>query len=282
MASVARLYADWCASHGYDDGDTGPAQLDMFAAECPAAASTARRRLLSVLAATGRPAPCQPSPAPSPASERHGDPWWSVDEALAALPHSLRGIRDGFLLAVLDSGLTVNRARELRETVIQLLPYPEVSGISMPARDDPASCRRCATTKWLRVIEPAARGARLETREILGHSDPRVHDCWTGLGEWRGAPQLVPAIDRHGWLSARPLSRRSVFTILNSRLTRVDTVAAVRPTPAARGRFADCSVNDLARAYDAVDADLDALLTRTSAVLGDGNALAERLTELGL
>ena len=289
MGDANSLYEDWCRSNGYTAAEPTEQRLSLWAAECPSAASTALRRQLSVRRATGLPASTQSTPKALPASvfdRRRDDSWFSVPEALAALPEGLHGRRDGFLLAVLNGGASVNVGRRITEGAISLFPRPTVAGAEPSVTDEPQSCGRCAVTRWLRVVGPASWGAKLEVRDILAADSHRlVHDCWTGLdGAWRGAPQLLPAVDRYGWLAREPLSRRTVFNILNQRMRRVDSESATatvgRSPLSPDNQFADSSLQDLANAYDTVDADLDALLARTALILGDGEALADRLTEL--
>lgn len=284
-----RLYEDWCLSHGYPPAEPTEHRLALWAAECPSAASTALRRQLSVRRATGLTASAQPASRALPASvfdRRAGESWFSVPEALRVLPGGLHGRRDGFLLAVLDGGASVNGGRCLAENDIALFPRPAVAGSEPALAEDPASCARCAVTRWLRVVGPASRGAKYEVREILAAGgDHTVHDCWAGLdGSWRGAPQLLPSIDRHSWLGGAPLSRRAVFTILNKRLRRVNAVdgsASVERSPMGPdNRFAEASLQDLADVSDMLDFDLNALLARADVILGDAQALAERLAEL--
>ena len=291
MARAVDLYKDWCLSHDYPLDQPTEQRLSLWAAECPSAASTTLHRQLSVGRVLGLPAGAQRPVRAHTASVfdgRRSKDWFSVPEAFRALPGGLHGRRDGFLLAVLDGGASVNAVRRIAESSISLLPRPVVAGTEPPVTDEPAFCGRCAVTRWLRVVGPAARGAKSEVREILAVDSHRaVHDCWIGLdGSWRGAPQLIPAIDRHGWLAGEPLSRRAVFSILNQRLRRVDVpdnrLVPGRSVLTADNQFAQSSLQDLADAYDTVDDDLDALLARTAWLLGDGEALAGRLTELGV
>ncbi|MWV51510.1 hypothetical protein GRS96_19790 (plasmid) [Rathayibacter sp. VKM Ac-2803] len=276
-----RLFADWCAAVDVPAVPATLTQLGRFFAAVPAAPSTATARVSALRAGhslLGAPFPVAPTEPARPV--RVGAGWVSATDALRALPVTrypagLVGRRDGFLLLLLDQlHRTRHSARTVTEADITLTPVLTITGIVIPRADESAACWRCVTTRWLRVLGPAALGFRYTVHEILDptlHRDDE-HDCATALSEdWRAAPTLLPAIDQHGWLAPhQSLSTRAMSAITAHRQQAgqlpTENQLAMRRRPSAA-----YSLQDLADGYDDVDARLAELVLRMSTLLADND-----------
>lgn len=242
-------------------------QLTAFFAAVPVAASTATARVSALRAAhrlTGAMFPVPPAPPMSPV--RAGEGWLTAEDAIAGMPVTrypvgLVGRRDAFLLLLLGPlRLTYGDAQKVTAGSVEVGLDITVAGTVLPRAADAASCWRCVVTRWLRVFGPAALGFRYTVGEIL---DPTVftdaHDCdvVAVTDEWRVAPFLLPAIDRHGSLSPhRPLSSRTMATITARRQQAGQAPAVNRAATVPRLADATRSLQEVADGYDDVDARL--------------------------
>jgi hypothetical protein len=278
-----QLYADWCAAVDVPAVPATLTQLSQFFAAVPVAPSTATARVGALRAAhtiLGALFPVAPTEPSRPV--RVGAGWVSATDALQALPVTrypagLVGRRDGFLLLLLDQlHRTRHLARAVTEADIALTPVFTITGVQIPRADVAASCWRCVSTRWLRVLGPAVLGRRYTVQELLDptlHQDD-AHDCDIALTEdWRAAPTLLPAIDRHGWLTPhQPLSTRAMSAITAHRQQAgqlpTENQLHARPRPSTGH-----SLRDLADGYDDIDARLTELLLRTSTLLADNDDL---------
>lgn len=265
--------------------------IKQFLTEYPAAISTHGRRIKAIRCAHAEAnVPLDLEIWSAPQVIRTGDQWAGISEALRHLPRTrypvgLRGRRDAWLLVLVGTlGFTRSEAHSILESDVCLFPQMTIRNILVPQAELTKECPKCAVTRWLRISNLAAFGARMELRGILDPTlDQEVHDCWEGLnGEWRASPQLLPPIDRYGWVdNSQPLSLRSISTIVARCQGNPDPIEQAYKKKVATGRFRDASINDLADAYDDVDERLAALMLRTKEVLGESDELFHRITEIG-
>ncbi|WP_146083052.1 hypothetical protein [Rathayibacter sp. AY1E8] len=277
-----QLYTDWCDAIGASPAPASLVQLGRFFAAVPTASSTAVARVCAIRAAHELLDEAFPVPLTEPARPiRVGAGWITPVEAVAAVPLTrypagLVGRRDAFLLLLLDQlHFTRHDAGSIAEADITLGGDMTIAGVLIRRSVEAVSCWRCVVTRWLRVLGPAALGFRYTVREIL---DPALftdaHDCDIDVPEdWRVAPFLLPAIDQHGWLNPHgPLTTRAMSSITAIRQRAgqplVDNHPRVRLEPSARR-----SLQDVADAYDDVDARLAALLLQTAMLLADNDDL---------
>jgi hypothetical protein len=82
--------------------------------------------------------------------------------------------------------------------------------------EDPRACPGCAVARWLDILGVADGLGRGSARMALTAapaptaSSPHQHTP-PEPARWRGAPVLLPAIDRHGWLDDyQPMSTRTI------------------------------------------------------------------------
>jgi hypothetical protein len=270
-----QLYTDWCAAIGVPAMPAPPQQLQAFLRDVPAAFSTSSARIRAIRAAhaiTGTPFP--DAPTPISLALRTGGEWASVETALQAMPLTrypagLVGRRDALVLLLLDHlHLTREGARAVRIADVDLTRWRLV-GTPLPATDSTVACPRCILSRWLRVLGPAALGFRTSVRELL---DPAAftdeHDCTNPLeNTWTAAPNLLPAIDRHGWLTNTTISTRTISTLTARRQDPALPPAHHRPRPISPNSRPPLTLQALADAYDDLDERLTALLLRTNDLL---------------
>lgn len=225
-----------------------------------------------------------------PTATRIGGEWASIPLALAhttkqRFPVGVRGRRDAFLLVLIGTlGLSRSEARSIHQSDIQLFPEVTIRGVTIPKSEKARECPRCAVTRWLRIVNLAAFGARADLGVIL---DPTlnldIHDCLTGLnGDWRYAPVLMASVDRHGWLdNTAPLSLRSISSIMARCQGAPGPVEEEWVPKEYTGRFKDATNSDLADAYDDVDEKLTELLERINNAVGESDDLLGHINEIG-
>jgi hypothetical protein len=300
------LFCDYTAATGQPTLPTTVAAVAGFLAQIPARASTRGRRVAAIAAAhrdagylLARPT-ADPTGDPAPAT-LDADP--EPGELLAACPtrgwpEGFRGRRDGFLIvltAVL--GLSHIQARQVVPTELRVDHHQRwrIGQRPVPRDADPRRCPTCALVRWLDILgiaEGLGRGsahmhlaqARHPTAQTPHqHAPAEPH-------RWRAVAQLLPAIDRHGWIDDfRPLSTRAIHTRLSRathRATHQATARAHSDTPATAPtghdgrvrhdrehttRRSDPQVDQLAGVLaqlDQVADDADALNARIQALLG--------------
>lgn len=259
------LFADWCTATGRVSLPAPFLTVAEFLAQCPSSAGVAKTRMREIARvhdAAGYALRVPPPVLVGATAFRHGPVpglgerpdgtvpvWLSLEETLRSLPvygdpHGVAGRRDGFIVvAVGVLGLSLGRAARLTPSAVSIDgSVVRIAGCLVPVADDPASCPRCAVTRWLRVLSAwyeqwfeKSIGAveAAVSRRVPSH----VHDCMvpvpTGWGE---AQVLVPSVDR-GRLypfrlsSATPHALRSVLS--RRQHPHVLTVASLSGTRAA-------------------------------------------------
>lgn len=287
------LFADWCESVDEEPLPASASLIGDFLSAFPAAPSAQGRRVRAIRRsheASGLtldlPVAAQESPF------RVGPDWANVSRALEQLPvqrHrkyfplALRGRRDGWLIVLTGClGMSRRQARAITEEHVSLYPHLAVHGGAVETTSSPKVCPACAVTRWLRVAGAASFGWTSEVKEIVAPDEASegVHDCRVGLdGSWRQAQTLLPHIDRYGWVSAEPMSTRAISAVLASR----QIPAAVEAAPshgvasAATGRFASATRDELADAYDDVDARAAEMLLRLRSLVDEGDQTLDRI-----
>lgn len=280
------LFEDWCLSLDLTPVPTTPEVIGRFLTAFPAALSTQGHRVRAIRrrheAAGARLE--LPTATEVPTALRQGQGWVPVPRALAQLSvyahpkhfdRALRGRRDGWLIVLIGVlGLNRNRARRLRPDQVHADEQISIAGRPVPAElaGPPGECPACAVTRWLRVAGAASFGFRGDVIRLLRPDgvDPETHDCTRDLDvEWREASTLLPAIDRHGWVSAVPMSPRAITATMAHRQAPapVAELPQISAPPPASGSLADASLDDLDEVYDDVDRRTAELMLRIQAVL---------------
>jgi len=282
------LFTDWCESMGVVPLPSPPEAISDFLAALPAPIEAQGRRVRAIRRAHERAHVPFELPDSQATALRAGAQWASVSRALAQVPkyhhpkgfqEAVRGRRDGWLMVLVGTlGLTRNEARMLAQEEIELFPQLCIKGRPVLRDGSPDECPKCAVTRWLRIAGAASFGFWNEVKETVSPVgvDPGAHDCATGLdGVWRQANTLLPAVDRHGWVTADPMSARSVSATMAARQTLgpVAELTVYPSRPPVTGRFADATMNELADAYSDVD-------ERAAAVMLRIKELDEMLAEL--
>ena len=289
------LFVDWCASLGYPSLalPTTYAVISDFLIAFPAPIETQGRRVRAIRKAHERAQQPLELPADSrPTLFREGAEWAPVARALAQVPKyqhpkgfqsAIRGRRDGWLIVLVGIiGLSRSAARKLPPDDVRLLPRITIKGQTIPKDALASECPACAVTRWLRIAGDASLGMWSEVKRTVSPEgvDENAHDCGLGLdGSWRQANTLLPAVDRHGWVSSAPMSSRSISSTMAYRqaLGPVATIAPQFLRVPLSGRYADATMNELAAAYDDVDQRAAALLLRLKEIVGEGDEMLDHL-----
>lgn len=291
------LFADWCESmdtatlHRASLPTTAETVADFLVA-FPAPIEAQGRRVRAIRRAHEHAQAPLDLPTTLPARLwREGAQWASVPRALAQVPkyqHALRrpaaairGRRDAWLIVLVGIlGLSRNEARNLLESEVDLFPRITIKCQPIVKADPATECPACAVTRWLRIAGLASIGFWGTVKDTVrpdGFNDVE-HDCASALdGTWRDAATLLPAVDRHGGVSAIPMSDRAVSTNVAYRQSLGPI--AWRPGETAHspstGRFANATMNELANAYDDVDEKAAALLLRLKEIVGEGDEMLD-------
>ena len=275
------LWVDWCTATDHDPHHTAGTTLAAFLRELPATTAVQERRVRNIHRAhTGR---GEGLPRPTTTVRpRVGRPWLSYPDALTALRHEwcpdgVAARRDALILTLTAHGFTRTRIRRLQPALVETFPAFTVDGHALARHYDPALCARCALTRWLAVLDAYRHRSGRDIEELLMESrvwaHPR-HDCGDLLDDgWRTIPWLIPAIDRHGAIaSGQPVTGRALTGILTRRFTpgpiatQIPTVGEAPPREPGRRPTHD-EQDDLARLYDRIDEQADALNARIEALL---------------
>jgi hypothetical protein len=275
------LYADWCHSWGRRPEHTDPDLLEQFFTELPAAPVTLQNRARAIRKELERRGysvtlPPREPRTPPPTLIRTGEKYATTEGALAQLPRArrvtgFRGRRDAWLLILIGVlQLTRRECHQISAEHIDLSAGIRIHGRFIPTGTDPATCPACAVTRWLRVMGVYGVGFRSYAFQLL---DPATaltdeHDCETPVeDDWRNAPQLLPAIDQHGWIRDAPLSLRSISAV-SARVQRFSGLRELGFTPhQPTGRYKDATSGELVLAQDDVDAAAARLLERSRLLL---------------
>ncbi len=267
------LFLDWCNARDLGRDDICAEDLIAFGVDLPAARSTLRRRMRSVvimLSENGHPV-VLPTVTVQQTAIREGSVWLPVEQTLASLPvaswpEALAARRDGYLIVLLHTvGLSRAAARRITESDIDLYGWPTIAGQLVPfAAASPMTCPACHLTRWLAALAAITAGGRDAVRYALDHERAGDgHVCGAEIADdWRAAATLLPGIDRHGWLSDEPLSKRAITALLAARQT---------PPPAQQQAS---STSDSSRSASfglrpPPDRDLDDLLDRLDAAIDE-------------
>jgi hypothetical protein len=288
------LFRDYTAATGQPTLPTTVAALTGFLTQVPARASTQGRRVAAIAAAhrnTGH-LLNRPTHAHQPPRLDAGP---EPGELLAACPtrgwpDGLLGRRDGFLIVLTAAlGFPHTQARRIQPTD---LTYDgeqswRVEQRHVPVDADPRRCPSCALVRWLDILGIADGLGRGSARMDLtaAHAatalDPHQHHP-AEPQRWSAAAQLLPPIDRHGWIDDyQPLSTRTIHTRLTHAATRAtrsatpgDTnTAHISGTTRSAGRGEPPSprtalaLDEVLAQLDQVAADADALNARIEALL---------------
>lgn len=296
------LFQDWCAGAGLSALPATSVTVQRFLIEMPVKRSTRLARISAIRRthlAAGLPDPLPTLPVDlAPDS--------LLDDLLAAVttqswPAGASGRRDGFLL-VLYAGLRLTRGqlRDLSTADIAIgSGWASVAGRRLTRDEMPGTCRVCALTRWLRILNIVEQGLSREAgwiavkRDLAGRwaqcaDAANEHDCGRALGAaWRRSPVLLPAMDRHGWVDGRaPLSVRSISTISLRRRDAADherlPVYVAEQTAVEPPRLAPLARDHAARTLastreqlagldpllDRLDQEIEAALARSRTLLG--------------
>lgn len=262
------LWADWCAATGHPVADVSPSALERFTAQVP---GTAAGRVPG--GAVARRLVARPRRDPWTVAERD---WAPVSTSLAhcpayGWPSAVPGRRDAWLIVaarVLRLPRTLAAGLRAHDLPVHLEALPR------PARSEP--CPRCVALRWLDVVHTYEQWSRAAVRgkvwtrppgtwspSVLGSAVPCDRSCERLDDLLAKIPRhtvVSPAIDRHGWwVEWRPLSTRSLTTILASRCDRYAPAAEPEADPLDLfrppvGEFDDTTFERLDAAIDAADA----------------------------
>jgi hypothetical protein len=306
------LFCDYTAATGQPALPTTVTALTGFLTQVPARGTTPARRVAAIAAAHRHagylpPRPTHTTQTATPDTDQP-DARPDPGQMLAACPtrgwpHGFLGRRDGFLI-VLTSVLGYSRtqARHIQPTDITTSPStstntdtgteidvdtdpaaaPRIRGSVLPSSDDPRTCPACAAVRWLDILGIADGLGRGSARmHLTAASQPTSasphHHTLTDTARWRHAAQLLPAIDRHGWIDDyRSLSTRSIHTRLALAALRAASPGTTHPqpqthhppTPVGAARQTP-SLEEALTLLDQVANDADAVNHRIQALLAD-------------
>lgn len=292
-------WEQWCDVTGRDPlTDHSTDTLARFAAQMPAADSTRRRRLRSIIRGLYERGQ-QPliSHGAAKVFRPVDDEHLGVHEALTQIPaapwpEGFTTRRDGFVVALAGAaGLTRAEIQSLRYPRLTVnYGFPSVDGKPVPIHPKPQGCPACHIDRWLAVWSAYLSNGRTLAQDCIDFddTDPCRHFCRAYDDElhtaWRHSPVLVPAIDPRGLADERtPVAAVTVSRIvtkyqqplaprddLDSTLPDAGYVSdpstwgpAKPPTVVRVDIDAD---GDLADALDRLDSRLDELLAQAAAV----------------
>jgi hypothetical protein len=299
------LFCDYTAATGQPTLPTTVTALTRFLAEVPARASTQARRIAAIAAAhrnTGH-LPIRPEPANQSPPELAGGP--TVTDLIMACPtrgwpHGFTGRRDAYLLVLVGAlKLPHSQARLITPADLTTKTTGSATGAisqqwSVRGREvrvtgDPRCCPTCVLVRWLEILGIAdglGRGSarmHLSAAHATIATDPHRHAI-ADTPRWRACAQLLPAIDRHGWIDDfQPLSLRAIHT----RLTRATTRARFARPPADRSDAPNTlattsgngganhhfdNLDEVLALLDKVAADADALNAHINTLLAHNSA----------
>ncbi len=204
----------------------------------------------------------------------------------------LWGRRDAFLVVLTSHlRLTLSAVRAATSADIDFDtsesqdPSVVIAGSVVPITDDARTCAACAVVRWLEVLGDLDGLGRGSARKTLtdahaARAQPHVH----ATGEparWRGAAQLLPAIDQHGGHDDyRPMTTRALrsrLALARARAQHGDPKAPqarsdTEPTRARSAAQPPRGAHDLAAVLGVLDAiadDADALNARIQSLLDE-------------
>jgi hypothetical protein len=292
------LFCDYAAATNQPALPTTLATLAGFFTQLPVRGTTPARRIAAIAAAHRNAGYLLQRPPNTTHSDTRPHPGPLIAACpTQGWPHGLLGRRDAFLITLTQVlGYSHTQARRIHPGDITITTdptpgtedthtgtgdaetvLPNIRGNAVPTTGDPRTCPACAVVRWLDILGIAdglGRGsARMQLAAATAPTalDPHHHTP-TDPPRWRHAAQLLPAIDRHGWIDDyQPLSTRSIHTRLTL-ATRPDDAGpdpqdhsciAEPETPATRTRTLD----EVLTLLDQVADDADALNRRIQALL---------------
>ena len=207
-------------------------------------------------------------------------------------PDGLWGRRDAFMIVLTEHlGHAHQAARELRPDQLTLRGDDQqpisVAGSAVAHGDDPRSCPACAVLRWLDILGVADGLGRGSARMALTAARAPTAACPhesapAGPTRWRGAPILLPAIDRHGWHDDyRPMTTRAIRArlALAAQRTTSDPAKDAVETPAQPRRSDEpgsiggartgLALDEVLAVLDDLAEDAEALNARIEALLAD-------------
>lgn len=228
------LFQDYCAATDQRALPTTATIVERFFTAVPARPTTRDRRLHAIMAAHRNAGYHleELKEATQPAADRRSH-LAAAGRMIAACPTAgwptgFTGRRDGFLIVLIEVlRHTQREAGGLAPAAITLTPDGvSIGAAALPASDDPRGCPTCATVRWLEVCDLVDGLGRAIARELLSVvpalAPTSAHSHRPRHQRWRQMPYLVTGIDQHGWLSAQPLSTRSINTRLAVARARAD------------------------------------------------------------
>lgn len=286
------LFVDWCESMETPPIPATSELIADFLTAFPAPLEAQGRRVKAIRRSHERAGVPLVLPTAEPVRAfREGAEWASVPRALAQVPKyhhpanfqaALRGRRDGWLIVLIGVlGLSRREARDLDQNDVVLYPCIAIKGKPIAKTQPPSECPACAVTRWLRVAGEASSGWTDTVKRVVGPIglDESAHDCEVGLdGLWRQASTLLPGVDRHGWVSPEPMSRRAITAAIAFRQALGEaSESRQRVSTTATGRFANATLNELAAEYDDVNRRAAAALLRLNEILEESNEMLDHI-----
>jgi hypothetical protein len=292
------LFCDYTAAVGQPALPTTLAALTGFLTQVPARGATRARRVAAIAAAHRHAGYlfARPTPTTENAATRTRRP--DPSQMIAACPtrgwpHGFLGRRDGFLIVLTGVlGYSHTQTRQIRPADldtsldtsldIDTTAVPRIRGRALPITDDPRSCPACAAVRWLEILGVADGLGRGSARMHLSvaaaptSTSPHSHTV-TDAARWQHAAQLLPAIDRHGWIDDyRPLSGRSISARLALAASRCPSPDASHSEPRAHDELTPPglahttpTLDEVLTLLDQVADDADAVNNRIQALLAD-------------
>lgn len=217
------LWCDWSSATGRPPLPAEPEHIAEFVAAMNGGSSLRRRRIRSIVAKCdlfGEPVVLETA-EPRMWHEMLGD----VSGVLQAIPRwgwpsGMNRRRDAFVVVLAGLGLTRRQMCWLEAKQVKRLETGwTIDDRPVPYAEDPSGCSACAVSDWLTVLGMVAGGGRGEAQQHLTRAArPEGHRCHMAVGErWRNAHELVPAIDRHGWVDdGAPVTTRTISQVLRN------------------------------------------------------------------
>jgi len=233
------LFTDWCSATGHTPMPTDAAALAEFAAGCPAAPATIRRRLAAIThyhRIAGHQLPADPDPAGPPEPTRPPMNPDQVTLAMRLLPShgwigGLFGRRDRALLAV-AAHTQIPYRQIARLTVGQLhtgggegggATITDAHGAEhvLASNQDPVLCGPCALLRWRRLLDI-------------------THTKKTHMDDFLGTAKQVTSASHHPCQAPKPFDPRTLEVALFPPINQWGHFAVqIRPlTPHAISRLA--------------------------------------------
>ena len=234
------LWCDWCVANGRPPLPAEPDHIAEFVAVMDGGGRLRRRRVTSILAKCdlfGEPVLLDVEGQPRRWQAALGD----LGPLLAGIPRwgwpaGLNRRRDGFVLVAASLGFTRRQIRGLNQAdVVHTGTGWQLDSRRVPEAAVPAECAGCAVADWLAVLSMTITAGRAEAQAFLTRGERNTgHRCQDATDQrWRKAAELVPAIDRHGWVAETDaISTRTVSEIIRTWATRVGGELPAGPEPA--------------------------------------------------